>query len=151
MRKRRSWTRATHSTTLRPGIASLWQICKPSQVSFEMRIRRTSGCLLVLVGLVLCSCSSKEKAAEPEATEHVVTVDVAPVLSSSIALKVSADALLYPLQQAAIVPKIAAPVKKFYVDRGARVRAGQVLAELENRDLAGVVRENQAAYEQAEA
>jgi len=116
-----------------------------------MRNRRTSGCLLVLFGLFLCSCSSKEKAAGAEETEHVVTVDVAPVLSSRVALKVNADALLYPLQQAAIVPKIAAPVKKFYVDRGAHVKAGQLLAELENLDLAGAAAENRAAFEQAEA
>ena len=83
--------------------------------------------------------------------EPVVTVDVAPVLSSSIQLKVGADALLYPLQQAAIIPKVSSPVKKFYVDRGAPVRAGQLLAELENQDLMGAVAEARAAYEQAEA
>jgi multidrug efflux pump subunit AcrA (membrane-fusion protein) len=103
----------------------------------------------VVIALVFCSCSKKK--AEVEETEHVVTVDVAPVLSSPMSLKVTADALLYPLQQAAIVPKISAPVKKFYVDRGAHVRAGQLLAELENRDLAGAAAESQAAFDQAEA
>jgi multidrug efflux pump subunit AcrA (membrane-fusion protein) len=49
------------------------------------------------------------------------------------------------------MPKLSAPVKKFYVDRGSRVRAGQLLAELENRDLAGAVAESQAAVDQAEA
>ena len=72
------------------------------------------------VGLLVWGCSSKT---EPETeTEHVVTVDVAPVLSSSIQLKVGADAVLYPLQQAAITPKVQAPVKRFYVQRGAPVR-----------------------------
>ena len=55
-----------------------------------------------------------------------MTVDVAPVLASPISQKVTADALLYPRDQAAIVPKFAAPVKKFYVERGAHVRAGQL-------------------------
>ena len=105
--------------------------------------------LMLVTGLVLLGCTAKE-AEDPQA-EHVVTVDVAPVLSSPISLKITADALLYPRQQAAIVPKISAPVKKFYVDRGARVGAGQLLAELENRDLAGAAAENQAASEQAEA
>src|SRR6185369_5965047 len=105
---------------------------------------------VLIAGILICSCSSKKKEAEEEG-EHVVTVDVAPVLSSPISLKVTADALLYPLQQAAIVPKIAAPVRKFYVERGATVRAGKLLAELENRDLAGAVAENQATLEQAEA
>src|SRR5262245_32732756 len=106
-------------------------------------------CASVLFLFLISSCSAKKE--EPESEEHVVTVDVAPVLSSPISLKVTADALLYPFQQAAIVPKIAAPVKKFYVERGARVRAGQLLAELENRDLAGAVAESQAAVAQADA
>ena len=94
-------------------------------------------------------CSQK-KSEEPEA-ERVVTVDVAPVLSSAIQLKVNAEALLYPLRPAAIPSKISAPVKRFHVDRGSHVRAGQLLAELENQDLAGLVAEAKAAYEQAEA
>src|SRR5207302_9355929 len=105
--------------------------------------------LLTLTVTVLVSCAAKK--AEKADEEHVVTVDVAPVLSSSISLKVTADALLYPLQQAAIVPKISAPIKKFYVDRGARVREGQLLAELEDSDLAGALTENRAALEQAQA
>src|SRR5215813_10193832 len=113
-------------------------------------------CSRAFVPLYLCvfamsfvRCSAKKE--EPEAMEHVVTVDVAPVLTSPISLKVTADALLYPLQQAAIVSKISGPVKKFYVNRGSRVRAGQLLAELENRDLASAAAESQAAFEQAEA
>src|SRR5262245_41656486 len=114
---------------------------------------RASLQVLTVLSFVLltgCSAERAEKAEEKE-TEHVVTVDVAPVLSSSISLKVTADAVLYPLQQAAIVAKISAPVKKFYVDRGSRVRSGQLLAELENRDLAGALAENEAAHEQADA
>src|SRR5262245_49364592 len=106
--------------------------------------------LLCLVLLAGCSAKKEDKEEKQEAG-HVVTVDVAPVLSSSISLKITADALLYPLQQAAVVPKISAPVKKFYVDRGSQVRAGQLLAELENRDLAATTAENQAVLEQAEA
>ncbi len=103
-----------------------------------------------LVLAVLFACSPKKQESEKQ-EEHVVTVDVAPVLSSPISLKVTADALLYPLQQAALPAKISAPVKKFYVDRGSRVRVGQLLAELENRDLASAAAENQAALDQAEA
>jgi multidrug efflux pump subunit AcrA (membrane-fusion protein) len=103
----------------------------------------------LVLTLALAGCSKPEE--KKQEGEHVVTVDVAPVLSSPISLKVTADALLYPVQQSAIVPKISAPVKKFYVDRGSHVKAGQLLAELENRDLAGAVSESQASFEQAEA
>ncbi|PYR83172.1 MAG: hypothetical protein DMG19_19800 [Acidobacteria bacterium] len=76
--------------------------------------------LLCFISL-LSGCTAEKAADKPEG-EHVVTVDVAPVLSTSISLKVTSDALLYPLQQASIIPKISAPVKKFYVDRGVRVK-----------------------------
>ena len=48
---------------------------------------------------------------------------------------VTADTVLSPQAQAAIVPKISAPVKTFLVQRGAHVRQGQLLAVLENADL----------------
>jgi len=104
--------------------------------------------VLLAIALLFFGC----RAAKPEAeAPPEITVDVAPVLNSDIELKVTGDAVLYPLQQAAIVPKITAPVRKFYVERGAHVRAGQLLAELENRDLASTLQESQAAAAQAEA
>ncbi len=45
---------------------------------------------------------------------------------------VTADAVLYPINQANVTPKISAPVKRVLVNRGDHVRAGQVLAELES-------------------
>jgi len=98
-------------------------------------------------GLLLSGCAAKKEA---EASP-VVTVDVAPVLNAQIQRTVRVDALLYPIQQAAIVPKISAPIRRFYVERGARVKAGQLLVELESQDLMGAAKESQAAYELAEA
>src|ERR1041385_7188731 len=112
---------------------------------------RSFHTIAILCGLLFFGCTAKKEEAKADEEEHVVTVDVAPVLSSPISQKITAEALLYPLQQAAIVPKISAPVKKFYVDRGAHVQAGQLLAELENSDLSGAVGESQAAFDQAEA
>jgi multidrug efflux pump subunit AcrA (membrane-fusion protein) len=106
----------------------------------------------VIAAIALCAAAvqgcSRQK---PEEEHPVVTVDVAPVLTSSIQQKVTSDALLFPKQQAAIVPKVTAPVKKFYVNRGDRVREGQLLAELENKDLQAAAAEAQAALTQAEA
>jgi multidrug efflux pump subunit AcrA (membrane-fusion protein) len=103
-----------------------------------------------IVFIALLAACRGEKAPEPE-PQNEVSVEVAPVAKSDIQLKVSADAILYPLEQAAIVPKLTAPVKKFYVQRGDRVKAGQLLAELENRDLASAAMESKAAADQAEA
>ncbi len=95
----------------------------------------------------LCGCSS-QKESEPQPT---VTVQVATAEKKAIQSTVTADAILYPRDQAAIVPRINAPVKKFYVDKGSRVHAGQLLAELENTDLRGALTENAGGYQQAEA
>ncbi len=103
--------------------------------------------LAIAGSVVLAGCSSKD-AEEPKPT---VSVEAATVESKTIQDKISAEAILYPHDQAAIVPKVVAPIRKFYVERGSRVHAGQLLAELENKDLVGAVTENQGGYEQAEA
>jgi multidrug efflux pump subunit AcrA (membrane-fusion protein) len=89
---------------------------------------------------------SKEKT-----EEAAVPVTAASVQKAAIQHVVAADAVLFPLQQAAIVPKISAPVKQFYANRGSKVHKGQLLAVLENRDLAAAQEENKGALAQAEA
>ena len=102
---------------------------------------------LIVAASLMVSCSSgNEKDVVP-----VVTVQAATVASKAIQATIDTDAILYPRDEAAIVPKVVAPIKKFYVQRGSQVRAGQLLAELENQDLVGALTENQGGYEQAEA
>jgi len=104
--------------------------------------------LAILVSSFLFSgCSAKES----DQVAPTVTVEVATAENKAMENKVVADAILYPRDQAAITPKISAPVQKFYVDRGSKVHAGQLLAELENEDLRGAVAENQGGYQQAQA
>jgi RND family efflux transporter MFP subunit len=102
---------------------------------------------VVIAASLICACSSKDQ----QEAVPVVTVQAATVESKTIQAKVATDAILYPRDEAAIVPKVIAPIKKFYVQRGSEVRAGQLLAELENQDLLGAVTENQGGYDQAEA
>ncbi len=102
----------------------------------------------LLAGMLLaggaCSKDAKEEA-------PAVPVQIVAVEKIRLQEKISADAVLFPVRQAALVPKISAPVKNFLVNRGSQVRAGQLLAVLENRDLAAAAQENKGAYEQAEA
>jgi HlyD family secretion protein len=99
-----------------------------------------------MLALMFSAGCSKGKQEEP-----TVAVQVAPVAKKTIEREVSAEAILFPLQQSAIVPKISAPVKKFYVMRGRPVRQGQLLAVLENRDLSAAQQDTKGAYEQAQA
>ncbi len=111
--------------------------------------RRAGGLLGVALAVsFLSSGCSKGGVAEASPT---VTVQVGAAENQTIERKVIGEATLYPLEQAAIVPKISAPVKKFYVEKGSKVHAGQLLAELENRDLLAAQEENRGAYAQAEA
>src|SRR5690348_7523492 len=103
--------------------------------------------LALLACLTMVAC----RGAKEEAETPVVTVDVAPVLQSQIQRTIRSDGLVYPRQQAAIVPRIAAPIRRTLVQRGAKVKAGQVLVELENRDLEGAATESRATYDQAQA
>ena len=78
-------------------------------------------------------------------------VRVSPAIKGSIRLIVNADAVLFPRDQANIVPKISAPVRRFLVNRGDHVKQGQLLAELEARDLAAAAQESRGQYEQAQS
>jgi len=87
---------------------------------------------------------------EPVPTPEVV-VEAATPHQGSISETISADATLTPLAQAAISPKVSAPVKKFLVQRGAHVKAGELLATLENGDLVAAAMDNEGAYTSAKA
>ena len=100
----------------------------------------------VLVAAVVLPGCKKEETPAPE-----VSVQAEHPEQGAISEHISADAILAPLAQAAIQPKISAPVKKFYVQRGAKVKAGQLLAVLENADLVGGAQDNKGAYEAAQA
>ena len=95
--------------------------------------------------LVFSGCK-KEAPPAPE-----ITVQAEHPEQGAISEHILADAILNPLAQAAIQPKISAPVKKFYVQRGARVKEGQLLAVLENADLAAAAQDNKGSYEAAQA
>jgi HlyD family secretion protein len=89
---------------------------------------------------------------QPDATPQVlVAVQAAKPVVAPISEQIQGDAILSPLAEAALSPKISAPVKKFYVQRGAHVRAGQLLATLEDRDLQAAALDNQGAYTAAQA
>jgi HlyD family secretion protein len=91
-----------------------------------------------------CGSSVKEKA-------PVVNVKVTPARRAPISEIISAEALVFPLQQAIITPKITSTIKRFEVQRGSRVRKGQLLAELENNDLSAASEQSKGEYEQAQA
>lgn len=100
----------------------------------------------VLTALLVFTGCKKEAPAPVQ-----VSVQVEQPEQGSISEQIVADALLAPVSQAAIQPKITAPVKKFYVQRGSKVKEGELLATLENADLAAAAEDNKGSYETAQA
>ncbi len=113
--------------------------------------RLNRNCAWLLVPLALTVSCGKPKEAEKEKAEAPVNVLVETANKGAIDYMVIADAVLYPVNQANVVSKITAPVKRVLVNRGDHVRAGQVLLELESADLSAGARETQHQYEQAQA
>lgn len=100
---------------------------------------------LLALPLALAGCGKEE------APETQVTVQAEHPETGSIVEHVTADAILEPMAQAAIAPRFSAPVKKFFVRRGSRVKAGELLATLDNADLKAAALDSQGSYEAAQA
>ena len=102
------------------------------------------GCGAIL--LLACGCS--KTAPEPE---PVVSVQVEPAKRGPITETISAEAVVFPVQQSVIAPKITSTVRTFYVQRGSRVKKGQELVQLENADLTAAAEQSKGDFEQAQA
>jgi HlyD family secretion protein len=101
---------------------------------------------LCIASFLLVGCNKKEETLTPE-----VVVQAVHPSQGNIVEEIKADAVLAPLAQAAISPKVTAPVKKFFVQRGSHVKEGQLLATLENSDLQAAALDNQGSYKAAQA
>lgn len=101
---------------------------------------------VVALTIVVAGCGKSETGAPTP----VVSVQAEHPQVSTIAERIPADAVLAPIAQSAISPKITAPVRHFYVQRGAHVKAGQLLATLENRDLTAAALDSRGTYTAAQ-
>lgn len=108
-------------------------------------VKCRAGVLLLAVALAACSTKPEEQAE----SQPVAPVQVAEVAVGTARRIIAADGILRAIDQSTIVPKISAPVTRFYVNRGDHVTKGQVLADLESRDLAAAVADAKGSLEQA--
>jgi multidrug efflux pump subunit AcrA (membrane-fusion protein) len=122
---------------------SLKQGVQLPESSFTTRLAIAGALLLPLAVLPGC-----KKEAPPDT---VVTVQAEHPEQGPISEHIVADAVLAPLAQAALTPKITAPVRHFFVQRGSRVKEGELLATLENSDLAAAAQDSKGSFMAAEA
>ena len=143
---------ATSATGLRlPTCNFLRERFKLMTLPQDLRLRKPLAAVALLT-CVLCVSAFEgcKKSAADDAEKQVVPVQVVHPLVGTITEEIEADATLAPIAQAAIQAKITAPVKQFYVQRGSRVKAGQLLATLENGDLSAAALDNKGALNSAE-
>jgi HlyD family secretion protein len=122
-------------------------------VTTNLSSRRRSAARFYAIALALFSLalSSACKKANQGDAAPLVTVQAEHPEIGPISEHITADATLSAVAEASISPKITAPVRKFYVQRGSKVKQGQLLAELENRDLSAQALDNQGQYNAARA
>jgi multidrug efflux pump subunit AcrA (membrane-fusion protein) len=106
-----------------------------------------TACALLAVSLIAGGCRKKaDTTPEPSVAVQAEHPTVGP-----LSAEIDADAVLAPLAQAAIAPRISAPIKAEFVQRGATVHKGQLLLTLEDRDLRGAALDSRGSLSQAQA
>jgi HlyD family secretion protein len=110
------------------------------------RLSLAIACAALAIFITLSGCSSAEKEKEP-----VAAVQITPAQRSPIAQIISAEAVVFPIQQATVAPKITSTIVEFKVQRGDRVKKGQLLVVLENKDLDAAAKATKGDFEQADA
>src|SRR5437660_8366117 len=103
-----------------------------------------------LVVLVVWRWRKSKTEAEAEVTP-VVSVKVAKAEQGSIAAQISAVGTIWPREKADVGAKISAQIRKMALLKNKFVRAGEVIAVLESRDLQAQRAEAVAALNQARA
>jgi HlyD family secretion protein len=118
-----------------------------------MKRPRTCALQAVAAGLAVMAllAGASGCGGEAQTPEPVVSVQTKPAQRATISHVVSSEAVVFPLQQATIAPKITSTIADFKVQRGSRVKKGQLLAVLENKDLEATEEATRGDLQQAEA
>jgi membrane fusion protein, multidrug efflux system len=112
----------------------------------------TFGILILSIGFAACrGAAPVAKQGETAVNGGVPTVDVVRVVEQPLNATISMPAELNAYQSVAIYPRVTGFVKSIRVDRGTRVRAGDVLAILDAPELAAQRAEAQSRLQAAGA
>ena len=104
--------------------------------------------ILIVSAVLITSCS---KPKEEEKEKPIVAVKLAQAETVDLPQLVSAPASIFPREQANVSARTTAPIRELKAHKGDSVKAGQVLAVLENRDVTAQRQEAQASLADAEA
>ncbi len=99
--------------------------------------------------LALTACAPQEH--EEPKPKPLVDVRVVRVEMAEVKVSVHAPATIFAREMANVAPRLAGPITALSVRKGDRVSAGQLIARLEDRDVAAQKQEAEAALADAEA
>ena len=131
-----------------------WLALRRERLARERRrnlIIVASIAVVAMLLLVLLIWKWRSSSAEAPALAPVVSVKVAKVERETIAAPVSAVGTIFPRAQATVAAKISAQIKTMGLLKNRLVRAGEVIAMLESRDLVAQRNEAIAALNQERA
>ena len=111
----------------------------------------TGIALLLCLALLPFGCKKAAQGDAGDSAETAVPVTAQHPSSGPISEEITVDAILAPLAQAALAPRISAPIRTELVQRGAHVRKGQLLVVLEDRDLQGSALDTRGGVTAAQA
>ncbi len=100
--------------------------------------------------LVFTSCGHENKSSAKTA-DPIPRVEVARVVAQKLAITVNLPGELEPYEVVAVFPKVTGFVESIEVDRGSRVRTGQLIIRLEAPELVSQRAEAQSKLQAAEA
>jgi membrane fusion protein (multidrug efflux system) len=115
-------------------------------------MRYVVAALAVAVSITAgCNSSDKPGASAAAASSGPVSVSTVPVASRKLSTTIVLPAQLEPYEQVDIYPKVTGFVESVTVDRGSRVKAGQVLVRLSAPELVSQRSQAEAAVRAAES
>ncbi len=117
----------------------------------NLLIISSSLALLVILAIVVVVWRRKAAASADETTTPVVSVKVAKAEKDAIATQIVAVGTIWPREKSDVGVKISAQIKKMALLKNKLVRAGEVIAVLESRDLQAQRAEAVAALNQERA
>jgi multidrug efflux pump subunit AcrA (membrane-fusion protein) len=104
--------------------------------------------VLIIAGLIIWRVRSSKSEAEAEVTP-IVSVKIAKAEKATIAAPVTAVGTIWPREKADVGAKISAQIKSMPLLKNKLVRAGEIIAVLESRDLQAQRAEAVAALNEA--
>jgi len=116
--------------------------CVTKKVFQWVAVGASIAALLILAN----GCKQDEKEKDP-----VVSVQTTPAEKKTISQVLTSEALIFPLQQATVAPKITSTIVDFKVQRSSHVVKGQLLVVLENKDLAAAAEASKGDFDAADA